>query len=71
MRMKLLSLLTVLTLAACQSSGHDRAELVRICADPAARAPTPGNLYYDACQALYPSSSNQLRRVYQQNAPQF
>lgn len=71
MRTTLFLLLTVLTLAACQSSGHDRAELVRICADPAARAPTPGNLYYDECQALYPSSSTQLRRVYQQNAPQF
>ncbi|MBV9137783.1 MAG: hypothetical protein JO357_12060, partial [Hyphomicrobiales bacterium] len=44
-------------------------ELVRICADPASRLPTPGNLYYDECQALYPSSPAQLRKYYQQNAP--
>jgi hypothetical protein len=57
-------------LGGCQStSQHSRAELTRICADPANRAPTPGNLYYDECQALYPSSPKQLEKVYQQQAP--
>jgi len=65
------SLFIVLILAGCQSkSGHDRAELARICADPASRAPTPDNLYYDECQALHPSTPAQLRKVYQENAPE-
>jgi hypothetical protein len=60
-----------MVLAGCQStSQHDRAELTRICADPANRAPTPGNVYYDECQALYPSTPGQLRKVYRQNAPE-
>jgi hypothetical protein len=70
MRTLLSSLFIVLTLTSCQSTGHNRAELVRICADPASRAPTPGNLYYDECQALYPSTPAQLRKVYQENAPE-
>jgi hypothetical protein len=57
-------------LGSCQStSQHSRAELARICTDPASRAPTPGNLYYDECQALHPSSPRQLEKVYQQEAP--
>ncbi|MBV9115142.1 MAG: hypothetical protein JOY67_20210 [Hyphomicrobiales bacterium] len=71
MRMLLPLFLFALTLAGCQSTSHDRAELVRICADPASRLPTPGNLYYDECQALYPSSPAQLRKYYQQNAPTY
>jgi len=69
MRVLMSSLFFAMMLAGCQSTGHDRAELVRICADPASRLPTPGNLYYDECQALYPSSPAQLRKYYQQNAP--
>jgi hypothetical protein len=58
-------------LGACQSSSQrSRADLAAICADPANRAPTPGNLYYDECQALYPSSPRQLQKVYQQGAPE-
>jgi hypothetical protein len=70
--MRTISLLfVVLMLTGCQStSGHERAELARICADPASRAPTPGNLYYDECQALHPSTPAKLRKVYQENAPE-
>jgi hypothetical protein len=57
-------------LGGCQSSQHSRDELARICADPANRTPTPGNLYYDECQTLYPSSPGKLRSVYFQNAPE-
>jgi hypothetical protein len=58
-------------LVGCQStSRHNQAELARICADPANRAPTPGNLYYDECQALHPSTARQLQKVYHQNAPE-
>ena len=64
------SFFIVTMLAGCQSTAHhDQAELARICADPANRAPTPGNLYYDECQALYPTTPGQLRKVYRQNAP--
>jgi hypothetical protein len=55
-------------LGACQTQ-HSRAELARICADPANRQPSPGNLYYDECLTLYPLTPKQLEKVYQQNAP--
>jgi hypothetical protein len=60
-----------IALCACQSTQqHSRAELATICADPANRRPTPGNLYYDECLALYPRSPSQLRRSYEINAPE-
>jgi len=65
MRTLLLLLLTAAMLGACQSSSKQE-DLTRICADPANRAPVPGNVYYDECQALYPSSPRQLEKVYQQ-----
>jgi hypothetical protein len=61
--------LAALLLCGCQSTQHSRAELAQICADPANRLPTPGNLYYDECQAFRPSSSRQLEKSYFQNAP--
>lgn len=64
-----LTILTGLLLYGCQSAHHSGAELARICADPASRAPTPGNLYYDECQAIHPSTSAQLRNSYLLNAP--
>jgi hypothetical protein len=71
MRPILSSLFIGMVLSGCQStSQHGRAELASICADPANSAPTPGNVYYDECQALHPSSPGQLRKVYQQNAPE-
>jgi hypothetical protein len=69
MRLVALLILTAAVLGACQSSTRP-AELARICADPANRAPTPGNLYYDECQSLHPSSPAQLEKVYQQTAPE-
>ena len=69
MRLVLLLIATATVLGACQSSTR-QADLARICADPANRAPTPGNLYYDECQSLHPSSPAQLEKVYQQTAPQ-
>jgi|HubBroStandDraft_6_1064221.scaffolds.fasta_scaffold1417782_1 hypothetical protein len=63
------TILPALLLCGCQSTGHSRAELNQICADPASRAPTPGNLYYDECQAINPSTSGQLRNNYLLNAP--
>jgi hypothetical protein len=69
MRLVLLLIATAAVLGACQSSTR-QADLARICADPANRAPTPGNLYYDECQSLHPSSPAQLEKVYQQTAPQ-
>jgi hypothetical protein len=70
MRLALLLIVTAAVLGACQSSSTRRADLARICADPANRAPTPGNLYYDECQSLHPSSPAQLEKVYQQTAPE-
>jgi len=68
--MKAMLAFVVLTaLTGCQSTQHSQAELARICADPANRAPTPGNLYFDECQALHPYSQQQLQRLYRQNAP--
>jgi hypothetical protein len=65
-----LALFVLIALASCQSTTqHSSAELARICANPANRTPTAGNLYYDECQALYPSSQKQLEKVYRQNAP--
>src|SRR5580704_11339561 len=61
--------LAVLLLGGCQSKQHSRAELAQICADPANRLPTPGNLYYDECQAIHPSSSKQLGKTYFREAP--
>jgi hypothetical protein len=66
--------LSALTLAAvslcgCQSAQQRRAELVRICSDPANRRPAQGNLYYDECLAIHPLSSTQLRNDYLLNAP--
>jgi hypothetical protein len=63
------TILTALLPYGCQSTHHTGAELARICADPASRAPTPGNLYYDECQAIHPSTSAQLRNNYLLNAP--
>jgi hypothetical protein len=64
------ALFIAVTLGSCQStSSHSRAELARIFADPANRAPTSGNLYYDESQALHSASSRQLEKVYQQEAP--
>jgi hypothetical protein len=61
--------LTALLLCGCQSTEHSRAELAQICADPANRLPTPGNLYYDECQPFRPSYSRQLEKSYFQEAP--
>ena len=62
--------LAVLALGGCQSSSHSRAELAQICVDPANRANVPGNVYYDECQALYPSTPGQLAKAYRQRAGQ-
>lgn len=69
MRTAIVAFIVLTTLTGCQSSQHSQAELAQICADPANRAPTPGNLYFDECQALHPYSQKQLNKVYQQNAP--
>jgi hypothetical protein len=69
MRRMLLAFFVWTALAGCQSTQHSQAELAQICANPANRAPTPGNLYFDECQALYPSSTKQLQKYYRQNAP--
>jgi hypothetical protein len=61
--------LTALLLCGCQSTQHSRAELAQICADPANRLPTPGNLYYDECQAIGSSSAQQREKSYFQAAP--
>ena len=61
--------LAVFLLCGCQSTQHSSAELAQICADPNNRLPTPGNLYYDECQAIHPSSSKQLEKTYFQEAP--
>jgi len=53
----------------CQSTQHSSAELAQICADPNNRLPTPGNLYYDECQAIHPSSAHGLARRYFREAP--
>jgi hypothetical protein len=53
----------------CQSTQSSREELARICADPANRQPTPGNLYYDECRALYPVSARRLSKIYFRQAP--
>lgn len=72
MKVAWLSLFALIVLAGCQTTAqHNGAELALICADPANRTPTPGNLYYDECRALYPSTPGQLRNVYRQNAPAF
>jgi hypothetical protein len=57
-------------LCGCQSTRHGQAELARICADPANRTPTPGNLYYDECRALYPVSARRLSRIYFRHVPE-
>jgi hypothetical protein len=62
--------LAALMLCGCQSTQHSRAELAQICADPANRLPTSGNIYYDECQAIHPSSPSQLSKTYFQNAPE-
>ncbi len=59
----------VFVLCGCQSTQHNRAELAQICANPSNRLPTPGNLYYDECQAIDPSSSQQLGKTYFREAP--
>ena len=61
--------LAVFLLCGCQSTQHSSAELAQICAVPANRLPTPGNLYYDECQAIHPSSPNSLSRRYFREAP--
>jgi hypothetical protein len=62
--------LSALALCGCQSSQHSQAQLAQICADPANRANVQGNLYYDECQALHPSTPSQLSKSYLQGAPQ-
>ena len=61
--------LAVFLLCGCQSTQHSSAELAQICAVPANRLPTPGNLYYDECQAIHPSSSQGLERRWFREAP--
>ena len=61
--------LAVLLLCGCQSTQHSSAELAQICADPNNRLPTPGNLYYDECQAIHPSSAHGLERRWFREAP--
>jgi hypothetical protein len=61
--------LAVILLGGCQSTQHSSAELAQICADPNNRLPTPGNLYYDECQAIHPSSAHGLARRYFREAP--
>ncbi|SDR46392.1 hypothetical protein SAMN05444161_4197 [Rhizobiales bacterium GAS191] len=61
--------LAALILCGCQSTQHNQAELAQICANPANRQPTPGNLYYDECQAIHPSSQAQLSKTHFQDAP--
>src|SRR5271169_5013626 len=64
-------LLISIVVCGCQStSQHSQAELATICANPANRANTQGNLYYSECQALYPSTPGQLRKSYEINAPE-
>jgi hypothetical protein len=62
--------LAVFLLCGCQSTQHSSAELAQICADPNNRLPTPGNLYYDECQAIHPSSAHGLARRYFREAPE-
>ena len=62
--------LAVFLLCGCQSTQHSSAELAQICADPNNRLPTPGNLYYDECQAIHPSSAHSLARRYFREAPE-
>ena len=61
--------LAVFLLCGCQSTQHSSAELAQICAVPENRLPTPGNLYYDECQAIHPSSAHSLARRYFREAP--
>ena len=62
--------LAVFLLCGCQSTQHSSAELAQICAVPENRLPTPGNLYYDECQAIHPSSAHGLARRYFREAPE-
>jgi len=60
--------LALLMLGGCQSSGHRRAELAQICADPGNRQ--TGSFYFDECAAYTHPSNRRLQRDYQLGAPE-
>jgi hypothetical protein len=62
-----LSLIACLALSGCQTSQARKDQLATICADPNNRQ--PNTFYYDECQTLYPSTTQQRQRDYGQNAP--
>ena len=53
-----------------QSHDQRMRELARICADPENRRADPGNIYYDECQAIHPSSPRKLAKRYFHRAPE-
>lgn len=62
-----LSLIGGLALSGCQTSQSRKDQLANICADPNNRQ--PNTFYYNECQTLYPSTSQQQQRNYKLNAP--
>ena len=67
MRRWVMVFLVPLALCGCQSTQRSKEELRAICANPANRQ--PGQQYFEECQALYPASTKQLQKWYQQGAP--
>ena len=64
-----LSIAIALLLPACQTSQSRQQQLATICADPVNRE--PGSFYWSECQAIMPSSDQQLQKNYQLGAPGF
>lgn len=54
-------------LPACQTSQSRQDQLATICADPVNRE--PGSFYWSECQAIAPSSDQQLQQNYRLGAP--
>ncbi|PTM39031.1 hypothetical protein C8D03_0508 [Bosea sp. 124] len=63
----LLSIAMATLLSACQSSQSRQEQLATLCADPLTQDPT--STYWAECQAIAPSSSQQLQRNYLTGAP--